>query len=108
MIEGQLTQEEKETIPACFHCMLKFLERKEVKATGRKVGEGDYSEAGLLQPINKEKWVRFWNRARAGKRGGESGLHATLIKAALKKVFTETTREGKKRQVSKTEMWLKG
>ena len=48
-----------------------------------------YREAGLLKPISSQKWIQFWDRARAGKRGGESSLHATLIKAAAKKVFRQ-------------------
>ena len=56
-----------------------------------------------MQPISKQKWVQFWARAGAGKRGGESELHATLIKAAGKKVFIQTGPDGKGRQVAKTE-----
>ena len=66
--------------------MLKYLERKKIVG-GSLVTTEDYNEAGLLKPISSEKWVQFWARARAGKRGGDSELHATLIKAAMKKVF---------------------
>ena len=52
-------------------------------------------EAGLLEPISSQKWTQFWARARAGKRGGETELHATLIKAAVKKVFMQTGPGGK-------------
>ena len=47
--------------------------------------------------------MQFWARVRAGKRGGESELHATLIKAAVKKVFMEVGSGGKQRQVAKTD-----
>ena len=60
--------------------MLKYLERKRAMG-GSRITAGDYSEAGLMHPISKPRWVQFWARAGAGKRGGESGLHATLIKA---------------------------
>ena len=56
-----------------------------------------------MQPISRQRWVQFWARARAGKRGGESELHATLIKAAVKKVFTVVGPDGKLRKVAKTE-----
>ena len=86
MVEGQLTEGDISTTPECFHRMLKYLERKHAVG-GSKITAGDYSEAGLMQPICKQRWVHFWARARAGKRGGESELHATLIKATIKKVF---------------------
>ena len=62
----------------------------------------DYSEAGLLQPISNQKWVQFWAWARAGKRGGESELHATLIKAAVEKVFMQTRSDGRSKKVAYT------
>ena len=61
-----------------------------------------------MQPINSDKWIQLWARARAGKRGGEPELYATLIKAAVKKVFTETGKGGKSRQVAKTEHVVEG
>ena len=64
--------------------------------------EGDYSEAELPKPINSQKWVRFCARARARKRGGESELHAALIKAASKKVFMQSGPTDKSRRVAYT------
>jgi hypothetical protein len=52
--------------------------------------------------------VHFWARAGAGKRGGESGLHATLIKAAGKKVFLQTGPDGKGKMIAKTEHVAEG
>ena len=61
-----------------------------------------------MQPISKQRWVQFWARAGAGKRGGESELHATLIKAAGKKVFMQIGPDGKGRRVAKTEHVVEG
>ena len=82
--------------------MLKYLERKQAVG-GNEITAEDYSEAGLMQSISKQKWVQFWTRAGAGKRGGESELHATPIKAAIKKVFMQTGSDGKGKIVAKTE-----
>ena len=68
----------------------------------------DYSEAGLLKPISSQKWMQFWARARAGKRGGDSEMHATLIKAAVKKVFVQTGPDGKSTKVAYTEHVVEG
>ena len=86
VVGGQLSEEDISTIPRCFHRMPKYSERKQAVG-GSKVTVEDYNEAGLMQPISRQRWVQFWARARAGKSGGESELHATLIKAAVKKVF---------------------
>jgi ribonuclease HI len=107
VVEGQLTEEDISTIPECFHRMLKYLERKQAVG-GSKITAEDYSEAGLMQPISKQRWVQFWARAGAGKRGGESELHATLLKAAGKKVFMQTGPDGKGRRVAKTEHVVEG
>ena len=56
----------------------------------------------MMQPISKQRWVQFWSRAGAGKRGGESEMHATLLKAAVKKVFMQTGPDGKNKMVAKT------
>ena len=96
LVEGRLTAEDTNIIPECFHRMLKHLEKKKT-AGGDLTTEESYSEAGLLKSISNQNWVRFW--ARAGKRGGESELHATLIKAAMKKVFTQTWPDGRSRKV---------
>ena len=100
MVEGQLTEEDARTIPKCFHRMLECLERKQAVG-GSKTTAEDYYEAGPMQPISKQRWVQFWARAGAGKRDGESELHATLIKAAVKKVFMQTGPDGKSRMVAK-------
>ena len=70
-MEGRLTQEDTGTIPECFHGMLKHLERKKA-ASGGLITAEHYSGAGLLhvEPISSQKWVQFWARVRAGKRGG--------------------------------------
>ena len=102
-----MTEEDINTILECFHRMLKYLERKQA-AGGDKITAEDYSAAGLMQPICKQRWVQFWARAGAGKRGGESELHATLIKAAVKKVFMQTWPDGKNRMVAKTEYVMEG
>ena len=52
--------------------------------------------------------AQFWARARAGKRGGDSELHATLIKAAVKKVFMQTGPDGKSRKVAYTGHVVRG
>ena len=44
--------------------------------------------------------MKFWARARAGKRGGQSELHATLIKTAIKKVFMQTRPDGRSKKVT--------
>ena len=62
VVEGQLTEGDISTIPECFHRMLKYLERKQAVG-GSKITIGDYSEAGLMQPICKQRWVQFWARA---------------------------------------------
>jgi hypothetical protein len=82
--------------------MLKHLERKKTVG-GDLVTAEDYSETGLLKFISSQKWVQFWARARAGKRGGESEMHATLIKAAVKKVFAQTGPNGRIKKVAHTE-----
>ena len=54
--------------------------------------------------------MQFWARVGAGKRGGESELRATLIKATVKEVFMQTRPDGKSRMVAKTEHeveWLR-
>ena len=107
LVGGCLTAEDTSTIPECFHRMLKHLERKRAVG-GDLITEEDYSEAGLLQPITRQKWMQFWARARAGKRGGESELHATLIKAAGKKVFMQTGPDGKSEKVAYTEHVVEG
>ena len=68
-MEGRLTQEDTDTIPECFHMMLKYLQRKKT-TSGDLITTEHYSGAGLLEPIGSQKWVQFWARARAGKRGG--------------------------------------
>ena len=55
LVEGQLTAEDTSTIPVCFHRMLKYLERDQAVG-GSKIPAGDYSEAGLMQPISKQKY----------------------------------------------------
>ena len=107
LVEGKLTAEDTSTIPECFHRMLKHLERKKTVG-GELITEEDYGEAGLLKPISSQKWMQFWSRARAGKRGGESELHATLIKAAVKKVFVQTGPGGKSEKVAYTEHVVEG
>ena len=104
LTEGSLTAEDTSTIPEYFHRMLKYLERK-TTVGGSLVTAEDYNEAGLLKPTtatSSQKWVQFWARARAGKRGGESELHAILFKAAMEKVFMQTGPDGKNRKVSYT------
>ena len=59
-----------------------------------------YGDAGLLGPISSQKWVQSWARARAGTSGGESELHATLIKAAVKKVCAQTGPDGRSKNVA--------
>ena len=86
-MDGVLASEDIITIPECFHRMLKHLERDKT-VDGGLITLEDRSEAGLLEPISSQEWTRFWAGARAGKRGGESELHATLTKAVVKKVFT--------------------
>ena len=104
LVEGQLTAEDTDSIPACFHSMLKYMERKGVDGgKGEQITSEDYKDAGLMQPISSSKWIQFWSRARAGERGGASELHATIIKAAMKKVFTEEGQDGRSRQVAKTD-----
>ena len=71
-MEGRLTSEDISTIPTCFHKMSEHSERKKT-ADGSLITSEDYNEAGLLKPISSQKWVQFWARARAGKRGGEPG-----------------------------------
>ena len=107
VVGGQLSEEDISTIPRCFHRMLKYSERKQAVG-GSKVTVEDYNEAGLMQPISRQRWVQFWARARAGKSGGESELHATLIKAAVKKVFTVVGPDGKLRKVAKTDHVVEG
>ena len=46
--------------------------------------------------------MQFWGRARAGKRGGESELHATLVKAAVRKVSMQIGPDGKSWKVAYT------
>ena len=89
LVEGRLTSEDTITILECFHRMSKHLERKKT-ADGRLFTAESYSETGLLKPIGSQKRVQLWTRARACKRGGESELHATLFKAAVKKVFIQS------------------
>ena len=101
-VESQLTEEDASTIPKCFHGMLKYLARKQAVG-GSKIAADDCSEAGLMQPISKQRWMQFWARAGAGKGGGESELHATLVDAAVKKVFTQTGPDGKIKMVAQTE-----
>ena len=107
LIEERLTQEDTVTIPECFHMVLKYLERKKT-ASADVVAAKAYSETGLLKPTSSQKWKKFWARARAGKRGGESELHATLIKAAVKKVFMQTGPDGTSRKVTYTEHVVAG
>ena len=107
MVEGQLTEEDVNTIPECFHMMLKYLERKQAMG-GSKMTAGNYSEASLVQPISKQMWARFWARAGAGNRRGESELHATLIKAAGKKAFMQTGPDGKGKMVAMPEHVVEG
>ena len=52
--------------------------------------------------------MQFWARAGAGKRGGGSELHATLIKATVKKVFTVVGPEGKSRMIAKSDHVVDG
>ena len=92
LVEGSLTTEDTSTTPECFHRMLTHLERKKTAGGGLITAE-DYSEAGLLNPITSQKWMQFCARARASKRRGESEMRATLIKAAVKKAFTQTRPE---------------
>ena len=75
---------------------------------GGKITAEDYSEAGLVQPIGKQRWVQFWARAGAGERGGESELHAALIEAAVKKVFMQTGPDRKGKMVATTEHVAEG
>ena len=87
--------------------MLKHLERKRT-VDGGLVTPEDYSEAGLPKPISRQKWTQFWARARAGKRGGEPELHATLIKATGKKVFMQIGPDGRSEKVAYTEHVVEG
>ena len=107
LVEGKLTAEDTNTIPECFHRMLKHLERKKT-VRGDLITSEDHSEAGLLKPITSQKWRQFWARAREGKRGGESELHATLIKAAVKNVFIQTGPDGKSKKAAYTEHVVEG
>ena len=68
VVEGQLTEEDTSTIPKCFHRMLEYSERKQAMG-GSKITAEDYNEAGLMQPIDKQRWVQFWARVGAEKRG---------------------------------------
>ena len=79
--------------------MLKHSETKRT-ADGGLITAVDYNEAGLLEPTSSQKWTQFWARARAGKRGGESELHVTLIKAAVKRVLTQTGPNGRSVKVA--------
>ena len=106
-MEERLTQEDTDTILECFHRILKHLERKKTAGGGLITAE-HYSDAGLLEPTSSQKWVQFWARARAGKRGGESELHTTLIKAAVKKMFTQTGPDGRSKKVAHTEHVAEG
>ena len=107
VVDGQLTEQDTSAIPKCIHRMLEYLERKQAVG-GSKITAEDYNEAGLMQPISKQRWVQFWARAGVGKRGRESELHATLIKAAVRKVFMQTGPAGKSRMVAKAEHVVKG
>ena len=102
MVEGQLSQGDVRSIRRCFHRMLPFLERKRLQRGGRRVGEGDYDKAGLMQEISRDDWKQFWARASAGKRGGRSGMHVSLLKAADKRVFVEVGKGGKASWVART------
>ena len=72
LVGGGPTAKDISTIPECFHRRLEYMEREKAVG-GSLVTAEDYSEAGLLKPISSQKWVQFWARARAGKRGGEPG-----------------------------------
>ena len=54
VVERQLTEEDTRTIRKCFHRMLKYLERKKA-VEGNKITAEDYNEAGLMQPISKQR-----------------------------------------------------
>ena len=56
LVEGRLTQEDTDTIPECFHRMLKHLERKKT-ASGGLIAAEHYSGAGLLEPVSSQKWM---------------------------------------------------
>ena len=49
-----LNEQDTSTIPGCFHKMLKYLERKQTVRGSKQTAE-DYSEAGLMQPISKQR-----------------------------------------------------
>ena len=57
---------------------------------------------GCSSPSAARSGCSFGPEVGAGKRGGESGLPATLIKATAKKVFMQTRPDGKSRKVTYT------
>jgi hypothetical protein len=85
LAEGELTEEDLEATPEAFHGFLKYLRRAWSEVAGRRVEEGDYEGSGLGEEITRRDWEAFWGQAAPGKRGGDTGVHATLIKALYKK-----------------------
>ena len=84
-----------------FYRVMKHLERNKT-ASGDVIAANDYIETGLRKPTGSQPRKQFGARARAGKQGGESELHATLIKAATKKVFVQPGPDGNSRKVAYT------
>ena len=85
--------------------MLKYLERK--KAVGSSLGiSEDYNEAGPTAQAQQQSGVgAVWGQgqgweARRRVRASAPCNTATLIKAAVKKVFIQTGPDGKSRKVS--------
>ena len=56
LVDGMLATEDINTIPECFHMMLKHLERKRT-ADGGLITAEDYNDAELLEPISSQKWT---------------------------------------------------
>jgi hypothetical protein len=57
------------------------------------VEEGDYERCGLMRALSRMRWDELWRAAKGGKRGGGSGVHATLVKALRMEVWGDSGEE---------------
>lgn len=95
LARGEASEEELRSIPTIFKGMVTHLRRKFVPELGRRIEPGDYKEAKLLREVTATEWAELWRKTKAGTRGGASGQHVNMIKAAMREVtFVEAGRSG--------------